>query len=234
MSTAKIDRRVDHSHHFSSMEQEHEAGKEGTWLFMATEIMMFGGLFVGYFIYRSLYPELYIAGGDSLNWVMGAFNTLVLLLSSFTMAQAVTETMQGNNKKALFLVKITTACAFAFMVVKYFEYTAKIDAGLFPGFEMWRQDDAWAYALDHIRDPKLLEGVANPEGLKLFFALYFAMTGLHGLHILIGIGLMFWLMRRLKRDEFSPKYYTAVEGVGLYWHIVDIIWIFLFPLMYLI
>lgn len=231
MSTVKIDRREDHSHHFSSMDQEHEAGKQGVWLFMATEIMMFGGLFVGYFIYRFKFHDMYIAGGDSLNWQLGALNTLVLLISSFTMAQAVTETMNGNNKKALKLVYVTTICAFVFLVVKYFEYTGKIAHGLFPGLNMWNPD--MAYIADHIRDKSLMANF-DPANLRLFYVLYFAMTGLHGIHILIGIGLMFWIMKRLKNDEFSPKYYTAVEGVGLYWHIVDIIWIFLFPLMYLI
>ncbi len=231
MSTAKVDRRVDHSHHFSSMDAEHEAGKQGVWLFMATEIMMFGGLFAGYFIYRFKFHDMYIAGGDSLDWKLGALNTLVLLFSSFTMAQAVTETMKGNNKKALKLVIITTLCALVFLVVKYFEYTAKIHHGLFPGFDLWNPD--MDYISSKIRDVSILENT-SPANLRLFYVLYFAMTGLHGIHILIGIGLMVWIMKRLKNNEFSPKYYTAVEGVGLYWHIVDIIWIFLFPLMYLI
>lgn len=216
MSTAKIDRRVQHSHHFDSMEQEHEAGKQGVWLFMATELMMFGALFAGYAIYRSMYPDAWIEGGSLLDWKLGAFNTLVLLFSSFTMAQAVTDTMKGENKKAFINVTITTACAFIFMIVKYFEYSGKIHHGLFPGLGNW-----------------------NPEAVqvaetKLFLVLYFVMTGLHGIHILVGIGLMFWLMKRLRNDEFGKNYYTSVEGVGLYWHIVDIIWIFLFPLMYLI
>lgn len=216
MSTAKIDRRVTHSHHFDSMDQEHETGKQGVWLFMATELMMFGALFSGYAIYRMMYPEAWVEGGSLLSWKMGAFNTLVLLLSSFTMAQAVTDTMEGNNKKAFRNVVITTLCAFAFMVVKYFEYTGKIHHGLFPSEAMFNP-----------------EAVQVPE-TRLFLVLYFCMTGLHGIHILVGIGLMFWLMKRLKRNDFSPKYYTAVEGIGLYWHIVDIIWIFLFPLMYLV
>ena len=215
MSTAKIDRRVDHSHHFSSMTQEHEAGKQGIWLFMATEIMMFGGLFVGYFIYRKMFPEVWVEGGALLDWKLGALNTVVLLVSSFTMAQAVTQTMRGNNKTALINVYITTACAFIFMIVKYFEYSHKVHVGLFPGFGMWSFEGA-------------------TENLRLFFSFYFVMTGLHGLHILIGIGLMFWLIKRLKNNEFSKDYYIAVEGVGLYWHIVDVIWIYLFPLMYLI
>ena len=231
MSTAKIDRRETQSHHFNSMEQEHEAGKQGVWLFMSTEIMMFGGLFVGYFIYRAMFHDMYIVGGDSLDWKLGALNTIVLLVSSFTMAQAVTDVMQGHNKKALFKIYITTACAAIFMVVKYFEYTAKFEHGLFPSPEMWSPD--LAYLTEHVRDHSYMKSL-DPSNLRLFYVLYFAMTGLHGLHILIGIGLMIWIMRRLKRGDFTPKYYTAVEGVGLYWHIVDIIWIFLFPLMYLI
>jgi cytochrome c oxidase subunit 3 len=231
MSTVKINRKETHSHHFSSSDQEHEAGKQGVWLFMVTELMMFGGLFVGYFIYRFKYHDMYVAGGDSLNWKLGALNTLVLLLSSFTMAQAVTETMKGNNKKALKLIYVTTACAFAFMIVKYFEYTGKISHGLFPGLGLWNPD--MGYIGEHLRSSVSIANI-DPANLKLFYVLYFAMTGLHGIHILVGVGLMFWLIKRLKNDEFGPKYYTAVEGVGLYWHIVDIIWIFLFPLMYLI
>lgn len=215
MSTVKVNRKETHSHHFESMDQEHEAGKEGTWIFLATEIMMFGGLFVGYFLYRGLYHDAYLEGGELLDWRLGALNTLVLLLSSFTMAQAVTDTMQGNNKKALTKVWITLACAVIFLVVKYFEYSGKISHGLFPSPDMWTYE------------------AENPK-LRLFMTLYFCMTGLHGIHILIGIGLMLWIAKRLKNDEFNAKYYTAVEGVGLYWHIVDIIWIFLFPLMYLI
>ena len=215
MSTVKVDRRVDHSHHFESMEQEHESGKQGTWLFMATEVMMFGALFTAYFMYRGKYYESWVEGGDLLSWKMGALNTIVLLFSSFTMALAVRETQLGNNKKALKHVIFTTVCAFAFLVVKYFEYTSKFDAGLFPSVELWTYD-------------------AQTPQLRLFMVVYFIMTGLHGIHILIGIGLMFWLMKRLKNEEFSKDYYTAVEGVGLYWHIVDLIWIYLFPLMYLI
>ncbi len=215
MSTAKVDRRVDHSHHFESMDQEHESGKQGVWLFMATEVMMFGALFTAYFMYRGKFYDSWVEGGALLDWKMGAINTIVLLFSSFTMALAVRETQLGNNKKALKLVVVTTLCAFAFLVIKYFEYSGKIHHGLFPSEAMWSYD-------------------AQTNNLRLFMVVYFIMTGLHGIHILIGIGLMFWLMKRLKNEEFSKDYYTAVEGVGLYWHIVDLIWIYLFPLMYLI
>lgn len=216
MSTGKIDRRVESSHHFSSMELEHESGKQGVWIFLATEVMMFGALFVGYFIYRGMYPESWVEGGALLDWRLGAVNTVVLLISSFTMAQAVTASMEGKYKQAFNLVAITTACAFIFLVIKYFEYSSKIHHGLFPGLNMWTYE------------------AATGDSLRMYFTVYFFMTGLHGFHIVVGIGLMLWLMKRLKNNEFSPKYYTAVEGVGLYWHIVDVIWIYLFPLMYLI
>lgn len=214
MSTAKIDRRVEPSHHFESMDQEFKAGKEGVWIFLATELMMFGALFAGYSIYRAKYPEAWIEGSALLDWRMGTLNTIVLLLSSFTMALAVRDTQMGNNKKALNKVVVTIICALIFMVIKYFEYTAKFDHGLFPAEGFWNHEGA--------------------EGIRLYFVTYFVMTGLHGIHILIGIGLMLWLVKRLKNNEFSPKYYTAIDGVGLYWHIVDVIWIYLFPLMYLI
>lgn len=213
MSTAKIDRRVEPSHHFNSMDQELKAGKEGVWVFMVTELMMFGGLFVAYALYRAKYPEAWFEGGHLLDWRLGALNTLVLLFSSLTMALAVRDTQMGNNKKAFNKVLITVLCALTFLVIKFFEYKGKIQGGLFPSEGLWNY-----------------EGV---EGLRLFFAVYFMMTGLHGIHIIIGVGLMIWLLKRLKNNEFSPKYYTMVDGVGLYWHIVDVIWIYLFPLMYL-
>lgn len=215
MSTANYDRKTEHAHHFESMTHEYETGKQGVWLFMATEIMMFGMLFCGYFLYRGKYFDSWVEGGALLDWRLGALNTVILLISSFTMAQAVTDTMQGKNNKALMRVVITTMCAFMFLVIKYFEYSGKIHHGLFPA------ESTWTYA-------------AQTENLRLFMVVYFVMTGLHGIHILIGIGLMVWIMKRLKNDEFSSKYFIAVEGVGLYWHIVDLIWIFLFPLMYLI
>lgn len=225
-----VDRRVEHSHHFSSMDQEHESGKQGAWLFMATEVMMFGALFVGYFMYRGLYHDAWVVGGELLNWKLGATNTIVLLLSSFTMALAVRDTQMGQNKKAIAKIVVTTLCALAFMVVKYFEYSGKISSGLFPG--AWAPTAEYMDKINGIVEAKGLTNF-NIENLRLFFVVYFVMTGLHGIHITIGIGLMLWLWKRLKNEEFSKDYYTAVEGVGLYWHIVDIIWIYLFPLMYL-
>jgi cytochrome c oxidase subunit 3 len=166
MSTASIDRRVECSHHFDSMEQEHETCKQGLWLFMATEIMMFGALFVAYTIYRMKYPEVWAYGGELLDWKLGVFNTMVLITSSWTMALAVRDTQLGNNKRAFWMVSITTTiCAFIFLIVKYFEYTHKIHAGLFPGLGLFTYEGA-------------------PENISLFLTIYFGMTGLHGIHIL--------------------------------------------------
>jgi len=205
---------ADHAHHFTSAEHEHESGKLGVWLFISTEILMFGGLFVAYALFRGMYPEAWKEGSYLLSPGMGFFNTLVLITSSFTMALAVHFIQENDIKKTKINLWLTIFFAMIFMVVKYFEYTHKIHEGMLPnGIYFYPGQDAH---------------------LPLFFGMYFVMTGLHGIHILIGVGLMLWLLYRTKRGDFDSRHYTAVEGVGLYWHIVDIIWIFLFPLYYLI
>jgi cytochrome c oxidase subunit 3 len=204
----------DHAHHFLSAEHEHESGKLGVWLFIATEILMFGGLFVAYVLFRNLYPQAFVEGSHLLSVGMGFFNTLVLITSSFTMALAVHYIQENNQKRVMQNLGLTIFFASIFLVVKYFEYSHKIHDGMLPnGFYFYPGQDAH---------------------LPIFFGIYFVMTGLHGIHILVGMGLMAWLMYRTKRGDFDDKHYTAIEGVGLYWHIVDIIWIFLFPLYYLI
>lgn len=218
MSTAKLETKGHHfAHHFNSAEHEHEACKQGTWLFLATEILMFGGLFVAYAIFRNLHPEVWHAASKLLDVNLGLLNTVFLITSSFTMALAVHHTQKGNNEKALTNLVITFLLAGAFMVVKYFEYSHKIHEGLLPG-------------AGHFAYPT----AESSKNLALFFSVYFMMTGLHGIHILVGMGLMVWLMIRNRRGDFSSHYYTPVENIGLYWHIVDIIWIYLFPLLYLI
>ena len=202
------------AHHFSSASHEHETSKQGVWVFLVTEIMMFGGLFVAYGIFRNMHPDIWHAGSKLLNVALGGLNTLVLITSSFTMALAVHYTQKGQNKKAFPQLILTFLCAATFLVVKYFEYSHKFHEGLLPGA--------------HFHYPE------GPEHLALFFGVYFMMTGLHGIHILIGMGLMVWLMIRNRRGDFNSEYFTPVENVGLYWHIVDIIWIYLFPLLYLI
>jgi cytochrome c oxidase subunit III len=205
-----------YAHHFKSADHEFVTSKEGIWLFMVTEILMFGGLFVGYFLFHQLYPEMFAEGATHLDWRMGFTNTLVLIFSSFTMALGIHFIQRGDNKKAILNLAITILCGAIFMVIKYFEYSSKFHHGLLPGRFM---------------DPANTTEFAN---LGLYFGFYFCMSGLHGIHVLLGMGLITWVLIRTLRGEFNPHYYTAVEGVGIFWHIVDLIWIFLFPLLYLV
>ncbi|MFZ9594927.1 MAG: cytochrome c oxidase subunit 3 family protein [Bdellovibrionia bacterium] len=215
MSSANTTVEHHHAHHFNSAEEEFEAAKQGMWIFMVTEVLMFGGLFVAYGIFRGLYPTMFHEAHEMLNWKMGALNTVVLITSSLTMALAVSSTQKGENAKAFRYLLVTFLFACCFLVVKYFEYSHKFHDGLLPG---------GFFANHELKDPKA----------PLFFSLYFMMTGLHGIHVLIGMGVIAWLMIRLKRGEFSPAFYTPVELVGFYWHFVDLVWIYLFPLLYLV
>lgn len=208
------------AHHFRSAGHEFAASKEGIWLFMVTEILMFGGLFVGYFMFAMMYPEMFHAGSTFLDWRMGAFNTGVLLLSSWTMAMAINSIQTGKNSAATKHLIVTLVCGAIFMVVKYFEYTHKIHEGLLPGRFFTHDLSGTEFSM--------------VQNLGMYFGFYFSMTGLHGTHVLIGMGLITWVMIRNIRGDFDPHYYTAVEGVGIFWHIVDLIWIFLFPLLYLV
>jgi cytochrome c oxidase subunit III len=203
------------AHHYKSMEHQFDAAKLGVWLFLCTEVLMFGGLFVGYIIFHSLYPDMFAEGAKHLDWRLGATNTVVLLVSSFTMALAIRFAQTNDRKKSFWMLGLTLLCAATFMIIKYFEYSHKIHLGLEPG------------RLFHFKD-------AASSNLALYFSFYFLMTGLHGSHVLVGMGLITWLMIRTKRGDFDPNYYTAVEGVGLFWHLVDLIWIYLFPLLYLV
>lgn len=204
-----------YAHHFDSAEHEFDASKFGMWLFLVTEIMLFGGLFVAYIIFRNLYPEMFAEAHHHLDKVMGATNTIVLLLSSWTMARAIGYAQRNNPTKSIQMLVATLVCASTFLVIKFFEYRHKFHDGLLPG----------AYFSNH--------ELTHPKA-DLFFSLYFLMTGLHGLHVLIGMSLIAWVLVRSSRKEFSEHYYTPVEMVGLYWHLVDLIWIYLFPLLYLI
>lgn len=215
MSTASTGHHA-HAHHFESAEHEHKAGIHGVWLFLVTEILMFSGLFVAYAIFKGVYPGVFHEGHKYLDWRLGATNTVVLLFSSLTMALSIYYIRVNQPKKAMINLLITIACGAAFMVIKYFEYSAKIHHGLLPG-NLFNAHEA----IEH-------------KNLALFFSLYFCMTGLHGIHVLTGMCLIAWVALRLKKGEFGPHHYTAVEGVGLFWHLVDLIWIYLFPLMYLV
>lgn len=202
-------------HHFTEMRQQLDASKIGMWLFLVTEVLLFGGLFVGYGIMHGKHPEAFVAAHHHLDWRLGALNTIVLLVSSWTMVMSVWAAQTGQRKKLIIFLVITILLACCFMVVKYFEYSHKFHEGLLPGKFYSHQGD-------------------TVPGQFLFFSFYFMMTGLHGIHVLLGIAAISWLLRRAIRGDFSAKYYGPVDMVGLYWHLVDLIWIYLFPLMYLI
>ncbi len=202
-------------HHYENAFHEFDASKFGMWLFLVTEILLFGGLFVAYTIFRGLYPEMFHLAHEELNKGLGALNTVVLLFSSLTMALAVGYAQRTERAKSFNMLVITFLCAVTFLVVKFFEYRHKFHEGLLP---------AKFYTFEGIKHDKA----------GLFYSLYFMMTGLHGIHVLLGMGCIGWVMWRTKRGDFNKNYFTPVELTGLYWHLVDLIWIFLFPLLYLI
>jgi len=206
------------AHHFDTVGQQMSSAKLGMWLFACTELLMFSGLFLAYFILRQMYPEMVLTASEELNKTAGGINTVVLLTSSFTMALGVRAAQTNNNKALERNLLLTILCACIFMVVKFFEYRAKIHHGLLPG--------VWYSAPEH--------GYMLPEYSRVFYGIYFTMTGLHGVHVVVGIGVLSWIYIRARRREFSSRNYVAVENAGIYWHIVDLVWIFLFPLLYLV
>jgi cytochrome c oxidase subunit III len=215
-TSTDLEERLDHvQHHFVDSDQQFDSAKMGMWIFLVTEILMFGGLFVAYIVYRSWYPELYLEASTELDAFWGTVNTAVLIGSSLTVAMAIRSAQLNQIRGLIINLWITIGLAVTFMVIKYFEYEEKIAKGIAPG-------SYYSYdGLEH-------------EKANIFFSIYYMMTGLHGVHVTIGIGLMIWLVVKAKKGVFHSGYYTPVEITGLYWHLVDIIWIFLFPLLYLI
>jgi len=205
-----------HAFHFDNAEHEFETSKFGIWLFLCTEVLMFGGLFVAYFLFEHKFPETFIEGATYLDWKFGAVNTAVLLLSSFTMVLSIYYAQNNKTKQCVNMLFITLGCGFIFMGIKYLEYMHKIDLGLLPG-EMFS-----------------FTGEVGASNLGLYFSTYYMMTGLHGSHVLVGMGLIVWCIVRARRGEYNSKYFTTLECVGLFWHLVDLIWIYLFPLLYLV
>ena len=215
MSQAHTDHPSFLQHHFSDAEQQRESAKLGMWLFLLTEILLFGGLFVFYAIYRAWNPEMFINAHKVLDVAMGATNTVVLITSSVTMALAIRSIQMGKQNQTVWFLVSTLLLAGTFMVIKYFEYAHKFHLGQLPG---------------HFYTYTGIEGT-NPH---IFFSAYFLMTGLHGIHVFLGMCIITWLIIKTRRGDFSPQYYTHIEMTGLYWHLVDLIWIFLFPLFYLV
>jgi cytochrome c oxidase subunit 3 len=206
------------AHHFDTSEQEYQSCKLGFWLFLATEILLFGGLFAAYFYFHHEYPVTFRECGHQLDWKLGAVNTTVLLVSSWTMAMGVRSAATSQKGPMLRYLALTLLGALIFLGVKYVEYSSKYEHGFMPG--------------RFFTDPH--GDLAHVEHPNLFFSLYFTMTGLHGLHVLVGAGLIAWIMKAGARGRFHANYYLPVDLVGLYWHLVDLIWIFLFPLLYLV
>ena len=202
-------------HHFEGLEQQKEAASLGMWVFIAQEVMFFGGLFLMYAVYRSLYPRAFAEASHHLNVAMGTVNTVVLITSSLTMAMAVHAAALGRRRQIVGWLILTMVLGSVFLGVKVIEYRDKFAHHLVPG--------------PHFR----FEGPAAPQA-QIFYSLYFAMTGLHALHMVVGIPILATMAFLAQRGRFSPEYHTPVEITGLYWHFVDIVWIFLFPLLYLI
>jgi len=185
----------------------------GMWLFLFTELILFGGMFILYSIYRYQYPEAFHLAAKELNTIVGTFNTAILLTSSLTMALSIAAIQRKQKSLSVFFQFITIVLALGFMVNKYFEWTAKFHHGIYPGSDVL---------------------LSKPSGEIVFFGLYYVMTGLHGLHVIIGMVLIAVMMRYTSSGIIRSDSYVKLEAAGLYWHLVDIIWIFLFPLFYLI
>jgi cytochrome c oxidase subunit 3 len=202
-------------HHFDNLHQQKTSVTLGMWLFLVQEVMFFGGLFLAYVYYRSLYPEAWAAASHHLDVKLGAINTVVLISSSLTMALAVRAGEKGRRDHINLFVIVTLLLGSAFLVIKGFEYHHKWVEHHVPG--------PWF----HFEGPWAREA-------HIFFILYFLMTGMHALHMVIGAGIMITLLVWNRQGRFSKRYYAPVEMSGLYWHFVDIVWIFLFPLLYLV
>ncbi len=205
---------MENSHAAHAEHYDPEASKIGMWLFIFTELLLFGGMFIVYSVYRYLNPEAFFLAGEQLNTTVGAINTIILLISSMTIAMATSSIRKGNIWLTQQLLAVTLMLAVVFLVNKWFEWGDKVSHGIFPGSGV------------------MLETMS--QGEILFFGLYFVMTGLHAIHILVGIGLIVWTIVEVNKGLVNDHKYDLLENSGLYWHLVDIIWIFLFPLFYLI
>ena len=202
------------AHQFEDAVQQKDTVSIGMWAFLVNEVMFFGGIFLCYVVYRSLYPDAFAEASAHLNVQLGTFNTVVLIGSSLTMALAVHAAQTGQRGRLMLMIVLTMVLGSIFLGVKGYEYHSK-------------------FVEHHVPGPSFEFHGAHPREAELFFALYFAATGLHALHMIIGLGIMTWLLIHSARGRFTPEYSTPVEVAGLYWHFVDIVWIFLFPLLYL-
>ena len=232
--------------HFKTLEQQKDTASLGMWIFLVTEVMFFGGIMLAYTINRHTYFHAFAMGSNTLSLKLGGINTVVLLASSFTMAMAVWSSQVGKQKLIPMFLSLTIILGFIFFGIKYVEYAQKFHHHLVPGrnFDITycvnnpsNCEDLDAKELDVEREEINAAIAADPDlnaHAQLYYSAYFGMTGLHALHMIIGVGLLLWLLKESLRGRFSPEYNNPVDIIGLYWHFVDIVWIFLFPLLYLI
>jgi cytochrome c oxidase subunit 3 len=227
--TVAVEHEVHHpalQHHFENLEQQREAGTLGMWVFLVTEIMFFGGMFFAYTLYRSQYGLAFASASNHLDWKLGAFNTAVLIFSSFTMAYAVYSVQIGKQRRLIISLIVTIILGLTFLGVKAVEYHEKYTDHLIPG----KLIPGHEFDPSHVH---LLPG-ASPQNVEIFYWIYFAMTGMHAVHMVVGVGLLSVILFFSIRGRYDPEYHNPVEVSGLYWHFVDLIWIFLFPLLYLL
>jgi cytochrome c oxidase subunit 3 len=220
-----------HRHHFETEEQQREVGTFGMWLFLLTEIMFFGGLFFAYLLYRNWYYPAFAVASNQLSVPLGAFNTVMLITSGFCMAVGVWAAEVRKKNLLVLMLILTTFFGLVFIGVKGIEYKEKYENHHIPGADFSVAQFVNPSAYD-IKEAPLSPDMAKHT--EIYFFLYFAMTGMHAVHMIIGIVLLFWLIRRANRGDFSSGYVAPIENFGLYWHFVDIVWLFLFPLLYLI
>jgi len=212
-------------HHFSDPQQQKDSANLGMWIFLATEVMFFGGLFCAYLIYRGWYFEDFAAASTSIDALLGGTNTAVLICSSLTVVLAIWAAQTSRRGLLLTMLVLTMMFGVVFLGIKAKEYKDKFEEHHVPGA---------SFSFDKETIPGHPGQYANPRHAEIFFALYFIMTGLHALHMIIGLGIFCWLLWMAWKGRFTPEYHTPLEVGGLYWHFVDIIWIYLFPLLYLI
>lgn len=218
---SNTDHTTDHpkylAHHFKTMDQQTASGKMGMWVFMAQELLFFSGLFCALGYVHLMYPDMIKQVQPTMEWRLGGTNSIILMISSLTMSLSVRATRVNDRNNSIKFLIATMACGVAFMVLKIYEWWSHMAEGLYPG---------------KFFDPDPHLGITSGAA-HIFYGLYYVMTGIHGLHILIGIGLMGWMLWRLFKNEFNAEHYVALENTSLFWHLVDIVWIFLFPLIYL-
>jgi len=258
------------AHHYDTEDQQYQSAKLGMWIFLLTEVLLFGGLFCWYAVYRANHPEIFFYASEFLDKTWGGINTIVLICSSLTMAWAVRSAQLGHRRRLVSMLIFTLVFAFCFLGIKYVEYRHKWHEGLLWGKHYRKQaeetradsappadaeedgatDEGAGTGEEAAADRTALpEGGTPPEGLAeedepepggepnnvfLFFGIYFVMTGLHAVHVIAGMVVIFWLLTRAVKGHFTPRYNYPVDLGGLYWHLVDLVWIFLFPLLYLI